>query len=121
MDSVINQLAQPVGFPVPDWHPPSLPGRATLSGRYCRIEPLDTERHDDDLFSAYELDREGRLWTYLPVGPFESLRDFSLWMDGASIQADPLHFAIVERSTGKATGMAAFLRIDPKNGSIEVG
>ncbi|MCL4485293.1 MAG: GNAT family N-acetyltransferase [Nitrospirae bacterium] len=121
MDSFVNHLGQPVGFPVPDWHPPSLPARAALSGRYCRIEPLDTERHADDLFSAYGLDREGRLWTYLPVGPFESLRDCSLWMDTASRQTDPLHFAIVERSTGKATGMAAFLRIDPKNGSIEVG
>jgi RimJ/RimL family protein N-acetyltransferase len=121
MDSFVNHLGQPVGFPVPDWHPPSLPARAPLSGRYCRIEPLDTERHAKDLFSAYELDREGRLWTYLPVGPFVSLRDFSLWMDGASSQTDPLHFAIVEQSTGKATGMAAFLRIDPKNGSIEVG
>lgn len=121
MDSFVNHLGQPVGFPVPDWHPPFLPARSPLSGRYCRVEPLDTGRHATDLFSAYELDTEGRLWTYLPYGPFETLKDFSLWMDEASKQLDPLYFSIIERTTGKATGIAAFLRIDPKNGSIEVG
>jgi len=121
LDSTVNHLGQPVGRPVRDWHPPSPPSRASLSGRTCRIEPLVTKRHAEDLHAAYRLDTEGRLWTYLPYGPFENFQEFSLWMEEASKQADPLYFAIVHQTTGKATGIAAFLRIDPKNGSIEVG
>ena len=121
MDSFLNHLGQPVGFPVENWQAPDPPSRAPILGRYCRIEPLDTGRHAVDLFFAYGLDSEGRLWTYLPYGPFETLKDFSLWMDEVSKPSDPLYFAIIDSATGKATGIAAFLRIDPKNGSIEVG
>jgi RimJ/RimL family protein N-acetyltransferase len=34
---------------------------------------------------------------------------------------DPLLFAIVDAVSGRALGMAGYLRIDPANGSIEVG
>lgn len=121
MDSFVNHLGQPVGFPVRDWRPPFPPARAALSGRSCRVEPLETGRHGVDLFAAYGEDTEGRLWTYLPYGPFDTLKDFSRWMDAAASVPDPLYFAICERATGNATGIAAFLRIDPKSGSIEVG
>ncbi|MHB1286075.1 MAG: GNAT family N-acetyltransferase [Leptospirales bacterium] len=116
-----NHLGQPVGFPVHDWHPPASPARAPLSGRYCRIEPLETGLHAESLFAANALDTEGRLWTYLPYGPFENMESYRLWSDQASRQSDPLYFAIVDQASKKAVGVAAFLRVDPKNGSIEVG
>jgi RimJ/RimL family protein N-acetyltransferase len=121
MDSFVNHLGQPVGFSVPDWQPPLTPARAPIYGRYCQIEPLDTGLHATDLFSAYELDTEGRLWTYLPYGPFDGLQDFRKWTDEASRQADPILFVILDVHSGRAIGTTAFLRIDPKNGSIEVG
>ena len=34
---------------------------------------------------------------------------------------DPLFFAIVDRATETAAGIASYLRIDPNNGSIEIG
>jgi RimJ/RimL family protein N-acetyltransferase len=34
---------------------------------------------------------------------------------------DPLFFAIVDAKTGRAVGLASYLRIDPRVGSIEVG
>jgi len=121
MDSFVNHLGQPVGFPVEDWHLPSHPSRKPLAGRYCRIEPLDTECHAESLFEAYSLDAEGRLWTYLPYGPFKTLQDYRKWTDEASCQADPLLFVILDVCSGRAIGTTAFLRLDSKNGSIEVG
>ena len=59
-------LGQPIGFPVPDWKPPSVPSRAPLEGRYCRLTPLDPDRHAEALFAAMAADTEGSLWTYLP-------------------------------------------------------
>ncbi len=34
---------------------------------------------------------------------------------------DPMFFAVIDRAIGKATGVASYLRIQPENGSIEVG
>ena len=38
-----------------------------------------------------------------------------------SAGADPLFHAIIDNQSGKAVGVAAFLRIDPANGVMEVG
>ena len=42
-------------------------------------------------------------------------------MDQFCTNTDPLFFAIISNQTGKAVGVCAYLRIDPANGSIEVG
>ena len=116
-----NSLGQPIGFSVPDWKPAARPVHKLLTGRFCRLEPLNTARHAADLYAANTLDAEGRNWAYLPYGPFDSLSSYSNWVDQFSATSDPLFFAIVSHATGKAVGVASFLRIDPANGSIEVG
>src|SRR5690606_41556073 len=39
-------------FPGPDGQPRPLPPRVTLEGRHVRLEPLDIDRHGEDLFLA---------------------------------------------------------------------
>ena len=65
-----NHLGQPIGFPLPHWNPRPRPPRAAMEGRFSRIEMLDAERHAAQLHAANSLDREGRIWTYLPYGPY---------------------------------------------------
>ena len=60
-------------------------------------------------------------WTYLPYDPFTSGDEFVTWVHGLFQGVDPLFYAIVDKATGKAVGMASYLRIDPANGAIEVG
>ena len=67
-----NSLGQVIGFPVPDWKPVARPTRKVMTGHFCRLEPLDATRHAADLYAANALDAEGRNWTYLPYGPFDS-------------------------------------------------
>lgn len=119
--SETNALGQPIGFAVPEWKPTVRPVHRVLAGRFCCLEPLNAARHAADLFSANALDAEGRNWTYLPYGPFDSLSSYSNWVEQFSATSDPLFFAIVSNETGKAVGVASYLRIDPANGSIEVG
>ena len=116
-----NHLNQPIGFPVPDWRPPRRPARETMEGRFCRLEPLDPARHADSLHAANSLDAEGRNWTYLPYGPFDTLGEYRAWMEETCGGSDPLFYAVVDRATGGAAGVASYLRIDPASGSIEVG
>ncbi len=92
-----------------------------MDGRYCRVEPIDPDRHAADLHEANLKDTEGRIWAYLPYGPFEHLVEYRAWMEGACLSDDPMFHAIIDTGTGKAVGVASYLRIDPGSGSIEVG
>jgi RimJ/RimL family protein N-acetyltransferase len=117
----INHLGQPVGFAVPNWQPPQLPSRGPMEGRFCRLEALNPDAHAAALYAANALDVEGRMWTYLSYGPFEPFESYRAWMDNVCRASDPLFFAIVDRTTDKAIGVASYLRIDRSIGSIEVG
>src|SRR5690606_10913843 len=106
------------GDPVPGWRPPPAPPRAGMTGRYCRLRPLDAA-DAPALWQAFGRDEEGRNWTYLGYGPFERFEDFDAWVRASSAGSDPL-FHVVEVH-GVVLGMASYLRIAPEAGSIEVG
>ncbi|MFL9962555.1 GNAT family protein [Paraburkholderia sediminicola] len=116
-----NAFDQPIGAPVPGWNGALLPGREPLTGRYCRIEPVDVERDAGHLFDAYSSASDGRDWTYLAVGPFDSLASYREHLTRAAASADPLHYAVIDLESGKAVGTLALMRIDRANGVIEVG
>jgi RimJ/RimL family protein N-acetyltransferase len=121
METELNPLGQPIGRSVADWLPPPVPSREIMEGRFCRVEALDAERHARDLFEANSLDAEQRNWTYMTYGPFASWDEYREWVSTSAKASDPLFYAIVDKSTGKAVGVASYLRIDPRHGSIEVG
>ena len=117
----MNDFGQPVGPPVPGWKGVERPPRTAMAGRYCRVEPIDPARHAEDLCQANALDSSRRNFTYLLSGPFDSFDAYRQWMESSCLGDDPLFHAIVDAGTGKAVGVAAYMRIDPKNGVIEVG
>jgi RimJ/RimL family protein N-acetyltransferase len=116
-----NALGQEIGHLVPGWTQRPLPPRTAMTGRTCRIEPLDPARHGDQLAAANAADGEGRNWTYLAYGPFAAAADYRSWLERAAAGADPLFHAVIDGATGAAVGVVAFLRIDPAHGTIEVG
>jgi len=118
---VRNALGQPVGAPLPDWKPVPRPPRTAMEGRFCRVEPLDPERHGADLYAANSLDNDARNFTYLSGGPFATREVYFEWLNGFCRGDDPLFHAIVDLASGKPVGVASFMRIDPANGVIEVG
>ncbi|MDA4847614.1 GNAT family N-acetyltransferase [Hoeflea poritis] len=121
MNQRSNEHGQPIGGSVPGWTPRARPGRETMQGRFCRVEALSAETHAESLFRAYQLDPDGVLWTYVPMGPFDALGDFRNWIDAASRDESQPYFAIVDQATGEARGIACYLRLQPEHGVIEVG
>src|SRR5437899_7264621 len=119
MNNDINLLRQPIGLPVPNWTPPEPPRHELMQGRLCRLEPLNASAHAAALHSANQMDSEGSMWTYLPYGPFDTLDTYRMWVAEVSRGHDPQFYAIVDNATDRATGVASYLRIDPRNGSIE--
>lgn len=118
MSHEVNALGQPVGRPVATELPRPRPPRTAMVGRTVTVEPL-TAAHADALFDAFAEDDEGRIWTYLPNGPYSDRDEFRQWVDAAAAAEDPLMHAVVV--DGTAAGHASFLRIDPASASIEVG
>ncbi len=116
-----NAYGQPVGPLLPGWTARPLPPRRAIEGRYCVLEPLDAARHADDLHAAYAQAPDGRDWTYLGVERPADLAGTRAHIERAAQSADPMHFAVVDRQSGRAIGTLALMRIDPANGAIEVG
>jgi len=110
-----------VGQPLPNWTPRPAPPRTVMEGRFCRLVPLDPAGHARELFEANSLDKDGRNWTYLFVGPFADLGSYRAWLEQVAKSDDPLFHTIVDKETGKAVGVATFMRIDRAHGVIEVG
>ena len=115
-----NVFGQAIGDPLPAWRTPPRPQGPVLTGRTCVLEPLQIERHAHDLFEANRAD-DGRMWTYLPYGPFETLAAYRDWAAATCQGDDPLFYAIAPRETNKAAGLASYLRIMPESGSLEIG
>jgi RimJ/RimL family protein N-acetyltransferase len=114
----LDEHGQPIGFALDGWSPPVFPPHVMLSGDHCRVEPL-SERHAEALWEAQAQDEAGVRWTYLFDGPFASFVEFRRWLSGAQASRDPQFYAIVVG--GRAVGVAAYLRIEPRHGVIEIG
>lgn len=120
-DTRTNAFGQPIGFPVESWTERARPPRTPMVGRYCRLEPLDAERHARDLFEAYSDAPDERDWTYLVPQKPVSLLSYRDFLEAEARSEDPLRFAVVDAGSGKAVGRIALMRIDALNGVIEVG
>lgn len=117
----MNQYEQPIGIAMPDWRGAQLPGDASLVGRYCRIERVDVQQHAAALYEAYCEAPDWRDWTYLLAGPFDTFEAYQAYLAAAAKLTDPMHYAVIDLSSGKAVGTLALMRIDAPNGVIEVG
>lgn len=107
-----------IGWPVPSDQAPLMP-RGELRGTYTLLEPLDADAHSADLFAAFV--GADHLWTYLPQGPFTKESEYRAWVESQQGEHDPYFYAILDRQSGKAVGVASYLRIDLGARSIEVG
>ena len=92
-----------------------------MTGRFCRLEPLDPRAHTEQLWAAFSRDVDGRNWTYLFHGPYDAIEAFADWIRTAASSADPMFFTVIDLALGSAVGVASYLRIAPAAGSIEVG
>ena len=119
-DHSYDNAARPLGEKVENWTVPPAPSVSdVLKGRYCRLEPLDAERHAALLFRAYE--GHDALWDYMPYGPFASAAQYHCWVNDTVADKSHLFYAVYDLETESYGGVLSYLRIAPQAGSIEVG
>ena len=96
------------------------PNRVVLEGRYARLEPLSAA-HARSLFEASSGPGAGRLFAYLFDQPPATLADMEAWIAKMSAGDDPLFSAVIDKTSGRAAGRQALMRIAPEHGVIEIG
>lgn len=108
-----------LGQVIENWSPPRRPDRAPMQGRLIRLEPLNADAHAADLHAAFE--GHDALWDYMGYGPFPSATAYHRWARQREEGEDPRFLVLCDPATGRPGGIAAYLRITPEAGSIEVG
>src|SRR5207253_5889239 len=110
MPSTLNSYQQPIGEPLPGWTARARPPHnGAIEGRYCRLEPLDPQRHAAELYAAYSQAPDGRDWTYMSVGPFADAASYRNHAEQAAASTDPLHYAVIDLKTGRAVGTLSLM------------
>ncbi|MEA9392533.1 GNAT family protein [Acerihabitans sp. TG2] len=116
----LNIYGQALGKSLPDWQTRPLPQKVVLKGDYCRLEPIDI-KHSQDLFDAWHSIDDERDWTYFHIKRPITIRQCDHYIASLATSNDPLFYAVIAISTGKAVGFMALQRIDPNNGALEIG
>ena len=111
---------RPIGPPLPGWTARAAPPATPMGGRYVRIERLDPARHAPQLAEAHA-GTDPAHWTYLFDDKPASPEAWMEWAAKAASTEDPFFHAIVDPASGKAVGVAAFMRIERAHGVIEIG
>ena len=116
-----NAYGQAIGDRVEGWTAPEAPRPLVLEGRHVRLEPLAAE-HAQPLFESLGGDENADLWTYrIDLEPPDTVEETARMVAHGASERDHLTFAVVPLAEGVARGLTSLYRIDPANGSIEVG
>jgi RimJ/RimL family protein N-acetyltransferase len=103
------------------WAPRPWPNADKLEGRWCILERLDSSRHGNDLYAASSAPGSEQRFRYLFEPAPGDRAAFDAWIEKAASGEDPRFYAVVDRSTGRAEGRQALMRITPEHGVIEIG
>jgi RimJ/RimL family protein N-acetyltransferase len=115
------ETTRPVGAAL-DWHPSRAPERTALEGRHVRVRALDAQRDAETLYAeSHPPAGDAELWTYLPTGPYRHAAELRDALSVAERSEDPLFFTLVRLPDEQPAGIAAYLRITPEHGVIEIG
>jgi RimJ/RimL family protein N-acetyltransferase len=107
-----------LGDPV-DWSPVPTPSGEVLQGERVLLRPFDPAADAGPLHDATRDDPA--IWTYLPIGPFESGEEMEITIAAEAAAEGYVYYAIEPAGAGSALGQAAYMRIEPRNGTIEIG
>ena len=67
---------------------PPHPKGLSLIGDHVRVEPLDSNKHSKQLFTANMEPGGDEIWHYLPYGPFDTEQVYQQWLYKIQSEAD---------------------------------
>ncbi|HUH48556.1 MAG TPA: GNAT family protein [Mycoplana sp.] len=103
-----------------NWKACPAPQPVMLEGRFVRIEPYDRAKHLQPLWDAFGGMAINPLLKYFTQDDFGGIEDFDAWSEAVT-KSGWVREVIVDKASGKAVGMAHYMRPDPANGVVEIG
>lgn len=104
-----------------NWQGCELPSVAVLQGRFTRLEMLDVAKHAKGLFLASSQEDADIRFQWLPDEAPQNLEEFEAWLEKIANNKGAICYVVIDKRTNKICGRQMFLRLDPANGSIEIG
>jgi RimJ/RimL family protein N-acetyltransferase len=104
------------------WLPVERPGCTPLHGSRVLLRPVDASTDAEALYATSHLpDGDPAIWTYLPDGPYDSVEHLRHTLQWAESAEDAVYFTLVRVPEERPLGLAAYLRIAPDFGVLEIG
>ncbi len=103
------------------WTARERPGQWPLPGMRVVLEPLDWAAHLEGLFEAVAAPAVSDIWTYMPLGPFESASEFQKTFEFVAQDLGWEVMVIRAATGGEILGMSSYMRIREAHGSAEIG
>jgi RimJ/RimL family protein N-acetyltransferase len=85
------------------------------------LRPVRADDADSLYAVSHPPEGDPAIWTYLPDGPYENARHMRAALELAERSEDPLFYSLVRVTDARPLGVAAYLRITPEYGVIEIG
>jgi RimJ/RimL family protein N-acetyltransferase len=104
-----------------NWKPVEPPSRVPLHGEHVLLRPVDAAADAEPFFAATHPPAEESLWRYMFDGPYKDAAEMRRAMEWIETVDDPLFFTIVRLADQRPLGRAAYMRIEPEHGTIEIG
>lgn len=114
-----NEFDQPIGEPVPNWTARPATEPLELVGSRVRLERLRPD-HATVLHGPIVLESAASTWTYSPYPDLTEPEAFEAYVASLLSLRNAWPMAILTPD-GAGLGVACYLRVDPDNGSVEVG
>ena len=115
------QCGLPIGPKLVDASPARWPEPVVLQGRFCTLEPLNAERHLEQLYQACTSPDAAARFRYMPDPAPGSMKELENWIRKVTGARDPMAFAVIDRRTDTVQGRQTLMRITPAHQCIEIG
>ena len=77
---------------------PPHPKGISIKGNLVILKPLIASQFAEELFLSNSIDKEGNNWTYLPYGPFESVKTYAHWIKSFEGKEDPVFLQLLVKN-----------------------
>lgn len=114
-------MSKKLGEVVINRRTPPTPENLVLKGSHVTLIPTSAKDHAVKLFDEYKKDKDGIIWDYMSVGPFENRKNFEEWLKLIERNQDPYFLTITRNEDNTPCGLASYMRIKPQDCCIEVG
>jgi RimJ/RimL family protein N-acetyltransferase len=105
-----------------DWMPARPPQRAALDGARVLLRPIDADADAESLYTiSHPPAGDPRIWTYLGDGPYDSADHLRQALRAIEVFDGAIFFSLFVGGNPRALGVAAYLRISPEHGVLEIG